>query len=230
MFEGLKQEWCCSLERFAKNAIVNKNKLRFANTMPTRWSNVCHKSSKQCCEFWIPIDLASSNPCGIIKQKGWRFETTWHCSMLRTGLSKSTQMILLPKIHRKCFNHGHVQKRGFTKFSVFLKRVSLLNPRVRTNFVAFPIERTRKEPRSSLRVWPRPGFSKQLCGSGREGTESDRTYFKQFPTRGRVNREVQTVNWEADKKNGLSRQVSRAAWKRRINSELEAKKGPQTVN
>ena len=39
----------------------------------------------------------------------------------------------------KCFNHVHVQKRGSTKFSVFLKRVSLLNPRVRTNFVAFPI-------------------------------------------------------------------------------------------
>ena len=41
--------------------------------------------------------------------------------------------------------------------------------------------------------------------------------------RGRVNREVQTVNWEAGKK-GLSRQVSRAASKRRINRELEAKK------
>ena len=30
---------------------------------------------------------------------------------------------------------------------MFLKRVSLLNPRVRTNFVAFPLERTRKGPR-----------------------------------------------------------------------------------
>ena len=43
------------------------------------------------------------------------------------------------------------KQRGFTKFSVFLKRVSLLNPRVRANFVAFPLERTRKEPRSSVR-------------------------------------------------------------------------------
>ena len=41
--------------------------------------------------------------------------------------------------------------------------------------------------------------------------------------RGRVNREAQTVNWEAGRK-GLLRQVSRAAWKRRINRELEAKK------
>ena len=29
--------------------------------------------------------------------------------------------------YRKSFNHVHVQKRGFTKFSVFLKRVSLLS-------------------------------------------------------------------------------------------------------
>ena len=40
--------------------------------------------------------------------------------------------------------------------------------------------------------------------------------------RGRVNREVQTVNWKVAEK-GLSRQASRAAWKRRINRELEAK-------
>ena len=62
----------------------------------------------------------------------------------------------------------------FTQFSVFLKRVSLLNPQVRTNFVAFPIERTRKEPRSSVRFWA-------AFGSSREGTELDWTYFKQFP-------------------------------------------------
>ena len=37
--------------------------------------------------------------------------------------------------YRKCFNHIHVQKRRFTKFSLFLRQVSLLNPRVRTNFV-----------------------------------------------------------------------------------------------
>ena len=82
---------------------------------------------------------------------------------------------------RKFFNHVHVQKSGFTKFSVFLKRVSLLNPRVRTNFVAFPLERT---ARRSLKVrfdfGPRPGFSKQLFGSSWEGTELDWTCFKQF--------------------------------------------------
>ena len=66
--------------------------------------------------------------------------------------------------NRKCFYHVHVQKRGFTKFSVFLKRVSLLNPRVHTDFVAFPLE-----PGKSLEVrfdfGPRPGFSKQLSGT-----------------------------------------------------------------
>ena len=56
-----------------------------------------------------------------------------------------------------CFNDVDVQKRGFTKFSVFLKRVSLLNPRVRTNFMAFPIGRTRKEPRSSVLFWAATG-------------------------------------------------------------------------
>ena len=44
--------------------------------------------------------------------------------------------------------------------------------------------------------------------------------------RGRANREVQTVNWEGGGEGavGLSRGVSRAAWKRRINRYLEAKK------
>ena len=50
-----------------------------------------------------------------------------------------------------------LQRRAFTEFSVFLQRVSSLNPRVRTNFVAFPIERTRREPRSSVRFGQRPG-------------------------------------------------------------------------
>ena len=39
------------------------------------------------------------------------------------------------------------KQRGFTEFSVFLKRVGLLNPRARTNFVAFPLE-----PGKSLEV------------------------------------------------------------------------------
>ena len=79
-----------------------------------------------------------------------------------------------------CLNHVHVQKRGFTKFSVFLKRVSLLNFRVRTNFVAFSLERARKEPRRSVRFWAATGVCKQLFGSSREGPELDWTYFKQF--------------------------------------------------
>ena len=62
-----------------------------------------------------------------------------------------------PAYYQKCFNHVHVQTKGFTKFSVFLKGVSLLNPRVRTNFVAFPIDRTRKEPRGSVRFWAATG-------------------------------------------------------------------------
>ena len=39
---------------------------------------------------------------------------------------------------REVFEPRPCAKRGFTKFSVFLKRVSLLNTPVRTNFVAFP--------------------------------------------------------------------------------------------
>ena len=49
------------------------------------------------------------------------------------------------------------KQRGFTKFSVFLKRVSLLIPQLRMNFLAFPLERTRKEPRSSVRFWAATG-------------------------------------------------------------------------
>ena len=78
----------------------------------------------------------------------------------------------------KVFNHVHVQKRGFTKLSVFLKRASLLNPRVRPNFMAFPLERTTgKSLEVRFDFGPRPGFSKQLFGSSREGTEWDWTYF-----------------------------------------------------
>ena len=61
------------------------------------------------------------------------------------------------------------KKKGFTKFSVFLKQVSLLNPQVRTNFVAFPIERTTgKSLEVRFDFGSRPGFSKQLFGSSRE--------------------------------------------------------------
>ena len=73
---------------------------------------------------------------------------------------------------RKYVNHVHVQTKGVTKFSVFLKRVSLLNPRVRTNFVAFPLARTTgKSLEVRFDFGPRPGFSKQLFGSSREGIE-----------------------------------------------------------
>ena len=78
-------------------------------------------------------------------------------------------------LHRKCFNHVHVQKRGFTKFSVFLKRASLLNPRVRERILWLFLW---KEPGKSLEVrfdfGPRPGFSEQLFGSRRGGTELER--------------------------------------------------------
>ena len=55
--------------------------------------------------------------------------------------------------------------------------LDLLNPQVRTNFVAFPFE---KNHEVRFDFGPRPGFSKQLFGSSREGTELDWTYFKQF--------------------------------------------------
>ena len=59
--------------------------------------------------------------------------------------------------------------------------MSLLNPWVRTNFVAFPIERTRKGLEVRLDFGPRQGSSKQLFGSSREGTELDWTCFKTDP-------------------------------------------------
>ena len=43
------------------------------------------------------------------------------------------------------------------------------------------------------------------------------------PPRGRVNREVQTVNWEAGKK-GAAETGVKSGLKRRIKRELEAKK------
>ena len=80
------------------------------------------------------------------------------CKVVLLGhIPKATSMHFTLWSYQKCLNHVHVQKRGFTKFSVFLKQVSSLNPRVRTNFVAFPIERTRKEPRSSVRFWAATG-------------------------------------------------------------------------
>ena len=41
----------------------------------------------------------------------------------------------------------------------------------------FSFLRTREEPRSPVRFGPRPGFSKQLSGSSREGTKLDWTYW-----------------------------------------------------
>ena len=37
-----------------------------------------------------------------------------------------------------------LKQRGFTKFSVFLKRVSLLNPRACTNFVGFSFRKNQE--------------------------------------------------------------------------------------
>ena len=62
-----------------------------------------------------------------------------------------------------------------------------------------------------------------LLREGESTTSKDPPDYQNIP-RGRANREVQTVNWEGDGLQGLSRGVSRAAWKRRINRELEAKK------
>ena len=67
------------------------------------------------------------------------------------------------------------KKSGVTNFSGFLKRVSLLNLRVRAKFVAFPLERTRKSLEVRFDFGPRPGLSKQLFGSSQEGTELDWT-------------------------------------------------------
>ena len=53
------------------------------------------------------------------------------------GAELVAKVMNLRGMTQKCFNHVYVQKRGFTKFSVFLKRASLLNPRFRTNFVVF---------------------------------------------------------------------------------------------
>ena len=54
-----------------------------------------------------------------------------------------------------------------------------------------------------------------------------RDCFNSAFARERVHREVQTVIWEAGKEgaaDSVPRQVSRWAWRRRINRELEAKK------
>ena len=58
------------------------------------------------------------------------------------------------KTHQKARENTIRRKQGKRKkqgLEGHGKRVSLLNPRVRTKFVAFPLERTRKEPRSSVR-------------------------------------------------------------------------------
>ena len=76
----------------------------------------------------------------------------------RAGIISIVRWNLCPVIFGfECLNHVHVQTRGFTKFLVFVKQVSSLNPRVRTSFGAFPLERTRKEPRSSVRFWAATG-------------------------------------------------------------------------
>ena len=48
-------------------------------------------------------------------------------------------------------------------------------------FCGFPLERiSRKSLEVRFDFGPRPGFSKQLLGSSREGTELDRTCLQQF--------------------------------------------------
>ena len=87
----------------------------------------------------------------------------------------------------------HVQKRGYTKFLVFLKRVILLNPRVPTNFVAFPIERTRKELRSSVRFC---GLVNNCSGAaGRAPNWTGRTLNSFYPPPKKKLRELGLKFW-----------------------------------
>ena len=81
---------------------------------------------------------------------------------------------------QKCLTTS--MSKQFTQFSVFLKGVSLLNPRVRTNFVAFPFGKSQERASKFSSILGRDQglFSKQLFGSSREGTELDWTCFKQF--------------------------------------------------
>ena len=96
----------------------------------------------------------------------------------RRGITSVVRWTLRPVIFGVDFLTTSMPKqRGFTKFSVFLKRVSLLNPRVRTNFVAFPLETTGKSLEVRFDFGPQPGFSKQLFGSSWEGTKLDWSFF-----------------------------------------------------
>ena len=63
------------------------------------------------------------------------------------------------------------KQKGFPKFSVFLKRMNLLNPGVRTNFVAFPSQKIGKNLEVRFGFGPQPGFSKHLFGSSREAPD-----------------------------------------------------------
>ena len=127
---------------------------------------------------------------GVQERRGWSLQAALGARPTSGGTRNGTAKGERPKsviwswsFVWKCFNHVYVQQKGFfNKFSIFLKRVSLLNPRVRTNFVAFPWERARKEPQSSVRFWAATcmEFNKQLFGNSREGTKLDWTYFKQF--------------------------------------------------
>ena len=80
----------------------------------------------------------------------------WHLELPEMK-AEVVVVTLLGGLNKSVLTTSMSKRMGFTKFSVFLQRVSLLNPRVRTNFVAFPLERTRKEPRSSVRFWAATG-------------------------------------------------------------------------
>ena len=100
--------------------------------------------------------------------------TTWVATLLGVSCREGVQLVRIKVYHLLgrtigCTPRGHSTTclttpflGGFTKFSVFLKRVSFLNPRVRTNFCGL-------EVRFGLGL--RPGLSKQLFGSSQEGTK-----------------------------------------------------------
>ena len=74
-----------------------------------------------------------------------------------SSVSSNCAILLRLQIESVLTTSMSKQRGLLTKVSEFLERLCLLNPRVRMNFAAFPLERTRKEPRSSVRFWAATG-------------------------------------------------------------------------
>ena len=82
-----------------------------------------------------------------------------------------------PDFNRKCFNHVHVRTNGVYLIFGVPETSDFTKPPASYEFCGFCLERTRKESRIRFDFGPRPGFSRQLFGSSREGTELDWTCF-----------------------------------------------------